>query len=297
MLRQGEVPQDFHDVTIIHNYERKCNRQLYDNDRGNSLLNIAGEIFARILLSRPNNNLQQGLLRGSHCGSRRCRGTTDMIFAARKLQEKCQEMRIHLYSTFVDLAKVLNTVDREGLWKTIQKSGCLKRLTHMVRQLHDGMMAQVTDNKAVSEAFALTDGAKRGCVLAPTLFSLMFSAMLMDAHRNKRPGSASSTEQTVKCSTTGGCTSNRMSPQPPLTTAPSEQLLMETCKETCVFFSATYENFGLIMNTEKMAAMHQPPPNTAHDASQISVNGIYLQIEDNLPLSGQHPLMQHQNRR
>ncbi|BHF77644.1 hypothetical protein SprV_0602075300 [Sparganum proliferum] len=55
-------------------------------------------------------------------------------------------------------------------------------------QLHDGMMARVTDNEAVSEAFAETNGVKQGCVLAPTIFSLMFSAMLMDAYRDERPG-------------------------------------------------------------------------------------------------------------
>nr|VZI39777.1 unnamed protein product [Spirometra erinaceieuropaei] len=62
------------------------------------------------------------------------------------------------------------------------------QLEEMVRQLHDGMMARVTDNGAVSEAFAVTNGVKQGCVLAPTLFSLMFSAMLMDAYRDERPG-------------------------------------------------------------------------------------------------------------
>ncbi|VDM05550.1 unnamed protein product [Schistocephalus solidus] len=58
----------------------------------------------------------------------------------------------------------------------------------MVRQLHDGMTARVTDNGTVSEAFAVTNGVKQGCVLAPTLFSLMFSAMLMDAYRDEQPG-------------------------------------------------------------------------------------------------------------
>ncbi|BHF80908.1 hypothetical protein SprV_0702403600 [Sparganum proliferum] len=58
----------------------------------------------------------------------------------------------------------------------------------MVGQLHDGMMARVTDNGAVSEAFAVTNGVKQGCALAPTLFSIMFSAMLTDAYRDKRPG-------------------------------------------------------------------------------------------------------------
>ncbi|BHF71676.1 hypothetical protein SprV_0401473600 [Sparganum proliferum] len=50
------------------------------------------------------------------------------------------------------------------------------------------MTARVTDSGAVSEAFAVTNGVKQGCVLAPTLFSLMFSAMLMDAYRDERPG-------------------------------------------------------------------------------------------------------------
>ncbi|BHF85225.1 hypothetical protein SprV_1002838800 [Sparganum proliferum] len=189
MWRQGEVPQDFKDATIVHLYKRKGNRQICDNHRGISLLNIAGKIFARILLNRLNNHLEQGLLPESQCGFRRHRGTTDMIFAARQLQEKCQEMRTHLYSTFVDLTKAFDTVNREGLWKIMQKFGCPERFTQMVRQLHDGMMARVTDNRAVSEAFAVTNGVKQGCVLAPTLFSLMFAVMLMDAYRgDERPG-------------------------------------------------------------------------------------------------------------
>ncbi|BHF80400.1 hypothetical protein SprV_0702352700 [Sparganum proliferum] len=48
MWRQGEVPQDFKDATIVHLYKRKGNRQICDNHRGISLLNIAGKIFARI---------------------------------------------------------------------------------------------------------------------------------------------------------------------------------------------------------------------------------------------------------
>nr|VZI28846.1 unnamed protein product [Spirometra erinaceieuropaei] len=162
MWRQGKVPQDFKDETIVHLYKRKGNRQVCDNHRGISLLNIAGKIFARILLNRLNNHLEQGLLPESQCGSRRHRGTTDMIFAARKLQERGQEMRTHLYSTFVDLTKAFDTVDHEGLWKIMQEFGCPERLIQMVRQLHDGMMARVTDNGAVSEAFAVTNGVKQG---------------------------------------------------------------------------------------------------------------------------------------
>nr|VZI18049.1 unnamed protein product [Spirometra erinaceieuropaei] len=109
MWRQGEVPQDFKDATIVHLYKRRRSRQVCDNHRGISLLNVAGKIFVPILLNRLNNHLEQGLLPENQCSFRRYRGTTDMIFAACQLQEKCQEMRTHLYSIFVDLTKSLDT--------------------------------------------------------------------------------------------------------------------------------------------------------------------------------------------
>ncbi|VDM05302.1 unnamed protein product [Schistocephalus solidus] len=56
----------------------------------------------------------------------------------------------------------------------------------MVRQLHDGMTARVTDNGTVSEAFAVTNRVKLGCLMAPTLFSLRFLAMLINAYRDDR---------------------------------------------------------------------------------------------------------------
>nr|VZI33297.1 unnamed protein product [Spirometra erinaceieuropaei] len=58
MWRQGEVPQDFKDATFVHLYKRKGNCQVCDNHRGICLLNIAGKIFARILLNRLNNRLE-----------------------------------------------------------------------------------------------------------------------------------------------------------------------------------------------------------------------------------------------
>ncbi|BHF85614.1 hypothetical protein SprV_1002878300 [Sparganum proliferum] len=137
MWRQGEVPQDLKDATIVHLYKRKGNRQICDNHRVISLLNISGKIFAHILLNRQNNHLDQGLLSNSQCGFGSYRGTMDKNFAARQLQEKCQEMRTHLYSTFVDLTKAFDTVNREGLWKIMQKFGCPERFIEMVCQLHD----------------------------------------------------------------------------------------------------------------------------------------------------------------
>lgn len=104
-----------------------------------------------------------------------------MVLAARQLQEKCQEQTTDLYSTYVDLTKAFDTVSREGLWRIMAKYGCPIIYITIVRQLHDGMQARVQDGNESSEPFSVSNEAKQGCVLALTLISLMFSAMLTGA--------------------------------------------------------------------------------------------------------------------
>ena len=93
-----------------------------------------------------------------------------------------------LYITFVDLTKAFDTVNRDGLWKIMSKFGCPQKFINMVRLFHEGMEARVKDNGEFSEPFPVTNGVKQGCVLAPTLFSMLFSAMLTDAFRNENVG-------------------------------------------------------------------------------------------------------------
>ena len=125
MWRREAIPQELKDATIIHLFKRKRNPQICDNHRGMSLLSISEKILARILLNRLNEHLEQsGLQPESQCGFRKDRGTIDMIFTARQLQEKCQEQNVDLYMTFVDLTKAFDTVSREGLSKIMAKFGC-----------------------------------------------------------------------------------------------------------------------------------------------------------------------------
>ena len=185
MWRKEAIPQEFKDATIIHLIKRKVNPQICDNHRCISLLSIAGKILARVLLNRLNEHLERsGLLPESPCGFRKNRGTIDMIFTERQLQEKCQEQNLDLYMTFVDVTKAFDTVSREGLWKIMAKFGCPAKFIAMVRQFHDGMLASVQNDGEFSDPFPVTNGVKQGCVLASTLFSMMFSAMLTDAFQD-----------------------------------------------------------------------------------------------------------------
>nr|VZI27200.1 unnamed protein product [Spirometra erinaceieuropaei] len=287
MWRQGEAPQYSKNATIVYLYKCKGNRQLWDNHRDISLPNIAGKTIARILLNRPKKHVELGPRPERQCRLRCHRGTTDMIFTAYQLQEKCQEMWTHLYSTFVDLTKDFETVSREGLGKSAQKFDRPEPFTQMVRQFHNAMMARVTDNGAVSEAFAVTHAVKQCSAVTPTLFSLRFSVILMDAYRDERPGL-----RVVYRMDGGLLNQQRMHFQSRVSTTVHELLLTDDCtlnattegdmQRNMHFFAAVCDNFDLIIDTEKTVVMHQPPPNTGYKAPQISVTGTQVQVADNI---------------
>ena len=111
-----------------------------------------------------------------------------MIFTVRQLQEKSREQNKGLFITFVDLTKAFDTVNRDALWKIMSKFGCPQKFVNIVCLFHDGMQARVKDDGQYSEPFPVTNGVKQGCVLAATLFSMLFSAMLTDAFTGEDVG-------------------------------------------------------------------------------------------------------------
>jgi len=123
--KEGAVRQDFKDALIVHIYKRKGDRVCCDNHRGISLLSIDGKVLARVLLNRLNLHVHHNdIIPESQCGFRADRGTMDMIFTARQIQEKCREQHRDLYAIFVDLTKAFDTVNRKRLWMLLRRIGC-----------------------------------------------------------------------------------------------------------------------------------------------------------------------------
>ena len=90
---------------------------------------------------------------------------------------------------FINLTKAFDTVNREGLWTILQRLGCPERLISSIRSFHEGMLTRVYECGELSDPFPVTNGAKQGCVLAPILFSILFSYILLDtAFKDKDKG-------------------------------------------------------------------------------------------------------------
>jgi len=282
--KEETVPQELKDASIVHLYKRKGNRQSCDNHRGISLLSIAGKILARVLLNRLIIHLENGHLPESQCGFRKERGTVDMVFAARQLQEKCQEQNVDLYSTYVDLTKAFDTVSRDGLWRIMAKYGCPRKFIAVVRQLHQGMQARVQDNGEMSQPFPVSNGVKQGCVLAPTLFSIMFSAMLADAFRDadvgigikyRMDGSVFNLRRLQAKTKTSSAKVNDLLFADDCALNASSEIAMQLSVDK---FAEACESFGLTISIKKTEVMHQPAPGKTYSEPNILINGQRLNV-------------------
>lgn len=175
---QGRLSQDLRYAVIITLYKNKREKSDCSNYRGITLLSIAGKILARVLFNRLVPAVAEHHLIESQFGFRASRSTTDMIFVLKQLQQKCREENKGLYVTFVDLTNAFDTVSRKGLWHIMERLGCPPKFLSMIIQLHENQRGQVRNRNDLSKPFPITNGVKQGCVLAPTLFTIVFSMML-----------------------------------------------------------------------------------------------------------------------
>ena len=275
------LPQDLKDSNIIPIYKRKGPKSSCDSYRGISLLSVAGKILARVLLSRLLKNISDKVLSESQCGFRAGRGTSDMIFVARQLQEKCREQNRPLYAAFIDLTKAFDTVNREGLWRLLKKFGCPKKFISIIRQFHEGMSGRIVIDGATSEPFNITNGLKQGCVLAAILFALFYAAMLDEALSDCPDGVSIRfrSGNLFKLSRLRANTRVMETLIRDLLYADDCALVAESedaLQRMTTRFASAAKNFGLTVSLSKTEILFQPPPGQPHIDPQIHINGTVL---------------------
>ena len=171
--------------------------------------------------------------------------------------------------TFVDFTKAFETASRDGLWKIMAKFGCPDSLIAMVRQFHDGMLPRVQNDGEYSEPFPVTNGVKQGCVLAPTLFRMMFSAMFTDAFqdcddsfpiRYRFDGKLFKLRRLqTKSKVQTGVLDELLYANDMATNASAEMKMQEGMDRV----SQASDNYDLKISTKKTEVVYQPPPEKA----------------------------------
>ena len=282
--RQGIVPQEFKDVLIVPIYKNKGDHRDCNNYRGISLLAIAGKIMAKVIQSRLA-QLAEEVLTASQCGFRRERSTIDMIFSLRQIQEKAIEQYQELYIVFIDFRKAFDSVDRDMLWRVLRRFGCPEHFVRMIEQFHTGAKGRVVVGQQESDQLDVNHGTKQGCVLAPTLFTLFLTTVLVSLHQELGNGIFVRTRADGKLFNLARLkarTKTREELISELLFADDTALVahdVATMQNMVDIFSQASEKIGLQINKGKTEVLYQPSPdNTEPQPPIITINGEALKV-------------------
>ena len=77
-----------------------------------------------------------------------------------------------------------DSVDRTLPWAYLARFGVPPRIVTVIRQIHHGMQACVRlDGGACSDMLDEKQGLRQGCMVAPSLFNMFFTAVLRVAEK------------------------------------------------------------------------------------------------------------------
>ena len=280
------IPQDWIDGILVSLYKGKGEKSICDHYRGITLLESVGKVLARLLLNRLTEAICPAVIPESQSGFRSGRGTVDMIFSVRQVQEKCIEQQMPLYQVFVDLTKAFDTVNREALWRILTKIGCPPTFVNMFKELHRNMKARVTFNGQLSEEIAIDNGVKQGDIPAPTLFSIFFAVLLSHAFIECDQGillrfRTSGNVFNLRRFNTKSKTFKVLIRE--LLYADDADFLAHTqadMQHIMDRFSQACTSFGLKISLKKTKVMFTPAPGTPYIEPNITVNGTRLDVVD-----------------
>ena len=164
------------------------------------------------------------------------------------------------------------------------------------RQYHDGMLARVQNDGEFSDPFPVINGVKQGCVLAPTLFSMMFSAMLTAAFQDGDNGipiryrfDGKLRRLQAKSKVQTEVLDEFLFADDMAKGAPTEEKMQKGVDQV----SYSCDKYDLTISIKKTEVVHQPAPGKPYKEPTITVKGQELCTLMMKSMPGLAKLVQH----
>ncbi len=174
--KNEEMVEDWNLAILIRLF-KKGDKQLCDNYRGISLLNVTSKLFSRMILNRIQQFIDNQLLE-AQAGFRANRSTIDQIFTLKMIMEKRKEFNKPLFLCFIDITKAYDSVNRELLWKVCRNYGISEKLVNLLKMLYKNSKAKVRIDGELSTSFLIETGVLQGGIPSPILFNMLFDFII-----------------------------------------------------------------------------------------------------------------------
>jgi hypothetical protein len=113
----------------------------------------------------------QGAFRKSH-------RLEDHLFTLQGISSLYKSSKKPLYLAFLDLSKAFDRVWREDLFALLWESGIQGKSWRLIKEIYKNVENKVVFGDFESDWFEQEYGVKQGCVLHPTLFSVLMNDLV-----------------------------------------------------------------------------------------------------------------------
>ena len=174
-----KVPQAFRDSIIIP-LHKSGDKRICNNYRALSLNEHEGKLLERLILNRLLQLVKEvpEAIPESQCGFVPGRSTMQASFVDRTLTSECRSRGLPLFKCYVDLTKAYDRVDRQLLWKILERLGVPTKMLAAIKGLHEGARGRVKVDGVMSDWFELSVGLRQGAIFSPTLFNIFFGEII-----------------------------------------------------------------------------------------------------------------------
>ena len=181
-IKLGRMHKSFYNGVISLIYKKGSSNNL-DNWRHVTLMNIDYKIFAKIIVNRLNNDLENIIEKEQTCAIKG-RLMWDNLAVLRDITSG--EVKEEFFIINLDQRKAFDFLSREYIWDILKAYGFKKDFIDLIKILYAESTVQVNVNGVLTEAFKIERGVKQGCPLSAALYILAINPLLKRIKSDKR---------------------------------------------------------------------------------------------------------------
>ena len=160
-------------ITLVH---KKGLRAKLGNYRPITVLVSLSSFFSKLLNERLISVVEAHKLLGeAQNGFRQGRCGADNIFVLNTILWKAKALKEEVHLGFVDISKAYDSVNRDLLWRKLEKVGIRGAFLDALKALYSGDSVRCMFNNTKTRPVFLRRGLRQGCSLSPLLFAIYIS--------------------------------------------------------------------------------------------------------------------------
>ena len=171
-------PEQWHQG-LVKPLHKDGSKESLNNYRGITVCSNVYKVFTSVIERQLMGYLEEYEVLGEmHGAYRKGRRLEDQYFTLKGICCLRKSKKLKTWLSFLDISKAFDTVDRDRLFIKLWEKGIQGKAWRLIKGLYSKVENRVIFGPFESTWFEVSHGVKQGCIMSPTLFSLVMSDLV-----------------------------------------------------------------------------------------------------------------------